>query len=85
MALPQIRDAGSNKQRNKYAVFEDLTTTNHNIFHSFASDSRVKSAWTYNGQVRFRTHDSDTIYKVRNLADTFDSLVKSAKSAAMET
>jgi len=84
-ALPKIQDAGSNKQRNKYAVFEDLSPMNHNIFHSFASDSRVKSTWTYNGQVRFKTHDSDTIYKVRNQADTYDSLVKPTKSAAMET
>jgi len=84
-ALPKIYDAGTNKQRKKYAVFEDLSPTNHTIFHSFASDSRVESTWTYNGQVRFKTHDSDSIYRVRSPADTFDSLVKPAKSAAMET
>jgi hypothetical protein len=76
-ALPKIRDTTNNKDRNKFSIFEDLTPANYKHFHSFSSDkTRIKSTWTYGGQIRFKIHDSETVYKVKCLSDTYESLVK---------
>ncbi len=32
--------------------------------------------WSFSGQIRFKTHSADTVYKVTSLSDTFDKLVK---------
>jgi len=74
-SLPKLTDLSSNRVRNQYSVFEDLSPSNHAAFRTFSEDPRVKSAWTYSGQIRFKTHDSETIYKVKNSSDTFDSIV----------
>jgi len=74
-SLPKLTDLSNNRIRNQYSVFEDLSPTNHAAFRIFSEDPRVKSAWTYSGQIRFKTHDSEAIYKVKNFADTFDSIV----------
>jgi hypothetical protein len=74
-ALPKITDLSSHRIRNQYSVFEDLSPANHSIFRTFADDPRVRSAWTYSGQVRFKTHEGETIYKVKNPSDTFDNIV----------
>jgi hypothetical protein len=75
-ALPQTQDPASNRARNKYAIFEDLTPAAHVQLNTFISDSRVKSAWTYNGQIRFKSQNSETVYRVKYLSDTYDSIVK---------
>jgi hypothetical protein len=79
-ALPIIKDA-ANRDRSKYAVFEDLSPANHAILRSFADDKkRVKSVWSFGGQIRFKTHDSDTVYKIKSITDTYESLVKPSRS-----
>jgi len=75
-ALPQILDPASNKSRNKYAVFEDLTPATHAQLNAFISDSRVKSAWTFNGQIRFKTQNSESVHRVKCLSDTYESIIK---------
>ena len=75
-ALPTTLDLPSNRVRNKYSVFEDLAPATHAQFRSFVDDIRVKSAWSYGGQIRFKVQDSETVYKVKSLSDTFESLVK---------
>jgi uncharacterized protein YoxC len=79
-ALPKLTDMSTNKQRNKYSIYEDLSPTNYAVFRSFADDQRVRSVWSYSGQIRFKVHDSDQVYKVKSLQDTFDSLVKPERS-----
>jgi hypothetical protein len=74
-SLPKLTDLSSNRVRNQFSVFEDLSPHNHSIFRVFAEDPRVRSAWTYSGQVRFKIHDSETIYKVKEATDTYDSIV----------
>jgi hypothetical protein len=74
-ALPKLTDLSTNRVRNQFSVFEDLSPHNHAIFRVFSEDPRVKSAWTYSGQVRFKIHDSETIYKVKEATDTYDSIV----------
>jgi hypothetical protein len=75
-ALPTFRDLPSNKIRNKFSVFEDLTPSTHAHLRTITSDPRVRSAWSYNGQIRFKIQDSETIYRVKALGDSVDSLVK---------
>ena len=75
-ALPTTTDLPSNRIRPKFSIYEDLTSSNHALLRSFADDPRVKSAWSFSGQIRFKTHTSDTVYKATSLSDTFDMLVK---------
>jgi hypothetical protein len=75
-ALPQIQDLANNRARSKFAIFEDLTPATHSQLNTFSSDHRVKSAWTFNGQIRFKIHDSETVYRARSLTDSYDSIVK---------
>jgi outer membrane murein-binding lipoprotein Lpp len=75
-ALPTHLDTATNRVRNKYSVFEDLSPATHAQFRTFQDDIRVKSVWSYGGQVRFKLQDSDTVYKAKSLSDTYDSLVK---------
>jgi hypothetical protein len=79
-ALPTTTDLPSNRIRPKYSIYEDLTSSNHALLRSFADDPRVKAAWSFSGQIRFKTHTSDTVYKTSSLSDTFDKLVKPSAS-----
>jgi len=76
MALPQIQDISNNRTRSKFAIFEDLTPATHAQLNTISADHRVKSAWSFNGQIRFKSHDSETVYRARSLTDTYDSVVK---------
>jgi hypothetical protein len=80
-ALPKDTDLSTHRVRNRYSIFEDLTSTNHAMLRSLADDPRVKSVWSYGGQIRFKSHESDTVYKVKNLSDTYDSLVTPPRSS----
>jgi hypothetical protein len=77
-SLPTMLDISSNKVCNKYSIFEDLSPATHAQFWSFAEDARVKSVWSYSGQVRFKTHESKVIFKAKSLSDTFETIVKSS-------
>ena len=74
--LPKVPDPSSNRVRHKFAIFEDLTPANFAHFRTIADDTRTTSIWTYNGQIKFRIKDSETIYRARSLADTVDTLIK---------
>jgi hypothetical protein len=76
-ALPTTTDLSSNRVLPKYSIYEDLTAPNHTLLRSFADDPRVKSAWSFGGQVRFKPHHEDRVYKVTSLQDTYDKLVTS--------
>jgi len=79
-ALPKTLDLNSNKQRNRFSIYEDLSPGNYAIFRAFSDDPRVRSVWSYSGQVRFKVHDCETVFKVKSAQDTFDSLVKPSRS-----
>jgi hypothetical protein len=74
--LPTVLDTSSNRVRNKFSIFEDLAPATHAQFRALSEDIRVKSVWSYGGQVRFKCHDSEQVYKAKSLADTFDTIVK---------
>jgi hypothetical protein len=77
-ALPTTTDLSSNRVRNLYSIFEDLSPATHAQFRSFSEDIRVKSVWSYGGQIRFKLHDNELVHKAKSLADTVDSIVKPA-------
>jgi len=79
-ALPKTLDLNTNKQRNRFSIYEDLSPSNYAIFRAFSDDPRVRSVWSYSGQVRFKVHDSETVYKVKSAQDSFDCLVKPSRS-----
>jgi hypothetical protein len=56
--------------------FQDLSPANFAHFRAIADEYRVKSAWTYNGQTRFKLHESETVHKATTLASTVDSILK---------
>jgi hypothetical protein len=74
--LPTVTDPSSNRVRPAYSIFEDLSPANFAHFRAIADDYRVKSAWTYNGQTRFKLHESETVHKATTLASTVDSILK---------
>ena len=75
-ALPTTLDISTNRVRNKFSIFEDLSPATHAQFRVFNDDIRVKAVWSYGGQIRFKTNESETVYKAKSLSDTFDSIVK---------
>jgi hypothetical protein len=76
--IPTAPDPTSNQVRPIYSIYEDLTASNHTLLCSFADDSRVKTVWSFNGQIRFKTHQNETVYRATSLTDTFDKLVNPA-------
>jgi hypothetical protein len=74
--LPTMTDPSTNRVRPAYSIFEDLSPANFAHFRAIADDYRVKSAWTYNGQTRFKLHENETIFKAASLSATVDSIVK---------
>ena len=74
--LPKAPDATTKRVRHKFAIYEDLTSANFAHMRSLTEDPRTTSIWTYNGQIKFRTKDTDNIYRVRSLNDTVDSILK---------
>jgi len=84
-ALPTSTDLQSNRVRQKYAIYEDLSTANHQLLRSFVDDPRVKSAWSYGGQIRFKTHQDDIIHKVTSLSSTYDTIIKPPSSSNTST
>lgn len=75
-ALETMLDTSTNRVRNKFSIFEDLAPATHAVFRSLTDDIRVKSVWSYSGQIRFKTHESETVHKLKSLTDTYDSTVK---------
>jgi hypothetical protein len=84
-ALPTAADLQTNHIRQKYAIYEDLTPATHKLLRSFADDPRVKSAWSFSGQICFKTHNDDTIHKVTSLSSTYDSIIKPPSSTMSNT
>jgi hypothetical protein len=81
-ALPKSLHPESHKERCQFAIFEDLSPGNHALLRSFMDDKRVKSAWSYNGQIKFKLLNNETIYRAKSINDTVDTIVKPGAAAA---
>jgi len=82
-ALPSIHDPIQKRDRPKYLVYEDLSPANFQQLRAIASDKdKVKSVWSFGGQLRFKLHDSETVYKVKSLGDTVESLTSAQAATA---
>ena len=62
--------------RMKYSFFEDLSRETYAKLSEIKGLPDVLSAWTVSGSIRFKTKNSDTVYKVKSLSDTYESLVE---------
>jgi len=82
--LPTVTDLTSHKVRPKYSIYEDLSPTNHAHFRSISADPRVRSTWTFNGQIRFKIQDCETVFKVKSLNDTVNSLIQGPTLASKQ-
>jgi hypothetical protein len=71
--LPTVTDLTSHKVRPKYSIYEDLS-----------ADPRVRSTWTFNGQIRFKIQDCETVFKVKSLNDTVNSLIQGPTQASQQ-
>jgi hypothetical protein len=55
--------------------YEDLTRATFKQLKQIQADSRVTSAWTVSGTVRFKLENNDTIFRVSSIYDTVDDFV----------
>jgi hypothetical protein len=81
-ALPTMADPSSNRIRPVFSIFEDLSPANYQHFRNIVEDYRVKTAWSYSGQIRFKLHTGETVFKVTSLSDTVDSVTKDKGAGA---
>jgi hypothetical protein len=81
-ALPTMADPSSSRIRPVFSIFEELSPTNYQHFCTIVEDYRVKTAWSYTGQIRFKLHTGDTVFKVTCLSDSVDSITKAKVSGA---
>jgi len=72
--LPSTTDPASGRSRPRFGIYEDLTAANFAQFKAISEDPRTTAIWTFNGQIKYRMKDTDTIFRVRSLQDTVDSL-----------
>ena len=63
------------KTRMKFPFFEDLTRASFSKLNYIKQQQDVASAWTVNGSIRFKIKNSEQVYKVSNLSETFEDIV----------
>jgi hypothetical protein len=76
--LPKVLDPVTRTDRNTFSIFEDLSPANFTKLRSLLDDSRIKSAWSYNGQLKFKFHNSETVHRIKSLSDTADNYITSS-------
>ena len=59
----------------KFPFFEDLTGASFSKLNYIKQQQDVASAWTVNGSIRFKIKNSEQVYKVSNLSETFEDIV----------
>jgi hypothetical protein len=61
--------------RMRHPFYEHLTSTTFRQLKEIQQHQDVHSAWTVGGVIKFRSKNSDTIYKVSSIFDTVDSIL----------
>ena len=69
-------NTGKTTARMMYPFFEDLTRATFAKLKAFKMHEDVTSAWTVNGNIRFKVKDNETVFRVSNLAETVEDIVK---------
>ena len=67
------RSNGRTLARMKHPFFEDLTRANFAKLTSIKQHEEVTSAWTVNGNIRFKIRNSEITYKINKLSDSVES------------
>ncbi len=52
---------------------------------AIAADSRVLACWSVAGQLRFRLHNEEEIWKVDDVFSTIDDIIKKTDRATKKT
>ena len=60
----------------KYSFFEDLSKETYAKLTEIKREPEVQSAWTVSGSIRFKTKNSEQIYKVQSLSESFADIVE---------
>jgi hypothetical protein len=68
--------SGDRPGRMRLPFYEDLTRATFKQLKQIQADSRVTSAWTVSGTVRFKLENNDTIFRVSSIYDTVDDFVE---------
>ena len=73
-AVPQ---GGANKvPRMLYSFFEDLSKETYAKLTEIKREPEVQSAWTVSGSIRFKIKNSEQIFKVQSLSESFADIVE---------
>ncbi len=70
------RAGATSEGRYLYPFYEDLSAANFGLLCDLNGDSRVKVAWSMNGQIRFRLTNSEDVKKVPFGVLDIDSILK---------
>ncbi len=68
-------ESGPSKDRYKYLLFEDLTSTTFLKMRALSSDTRVAASWSAYGQIRYCLVDYPTIRRVTNVLDSVEKIL----------
>jgi hypothetical protein len=76
LPTPQMseRDAGIRR----YMLVEDLTPANYNMVKLLHNREEVSKVWSIEGRIRFKKHGQDTIFKVKSVFDSVESIVNNS-------
>jgi hypothetical protein len=66
---------GPLKDRYRFLIFEDLTSSNFKKMRALAADDRVAACWSAGGQLRFRLADDPTIRRVASIFESNDKII----------
>ena len=77
------RSSGNLKQREsgpyKYPFYEDLTKLNFAKLRAIAQHERVQACWSVSGILRYKLTNDSTIFKVSDVFDTVEEILKQSK------
>lgn len=63
------------RERQCYPFFDDLTRAAAAKLSEIKADASVQSAWTINGQIRFKLKNSDQVKKVKSVFDSLETIL----------
>jgi hypothetical protein len=72
--LTSERDAGIKR----YMLVEDLTPANYNMVKQLHNREEIAKVWSIEGRIRFKKLGQDTVFKVKSVFDTVESIISSS-------
>jgi hypothetical protein len=69
--LVSERDAGIRR----YMLVEDLTPANYNMLKQLHNCDEIEKVWSIEGRIRFKKCGQNTVYKVKSVFDSVDTIL----------